>query len=292
MERYGALLLTGGGGFIGRNLREYLQNMRYPVLCPGSRELDLTDKRQVEEYLDVHKVRVAIHCANTRPDATDPYVILDHNLRMFFNLVSFSEKLDKVIYFGSGAEYGRYVLPPLVREDQFGRVIPSDPYGFAKYIMCKTALSSKNIYDLCCFGVYGKYEVWERRFISNNIVRLLRGGPMNLRQDAMFDYLYIDDLCRIVEWFIEHTPQHHHYNVCTSQPIALSAIAKIIRDCAEVDTELLVEKTGWQNEYSGDNSRLLKEMGNFHFTELKTGVKELLAYYRKAVSFNSDCFQL
>ena len=39
-----SILLTGSGGFIGKNLKQYLKN-KYKLLTPRSYELDLTNKK-------------------------------------------------------------------------------------------------------------------------------------------------------------------------------------------------------------------------------------------------------
>lgn len=40
---------------------------------------------------------------------------------------------------------------------------------------------------------------------------------MSINQNVKFDYLYIDDLCKIVEWFVTNTPKYNYYNVCTGK---------------------------------------------------------------------------
>lgn len=275
------ILLTGSTGFIGKNLKTFLARCDgYDITAPSSGELDLTNTSIVEDYLRDHHIDVILHCANTRPGESDPYRVLDTNLRMFHNLYRCARLVDKLVYFGSGAEYGRYELPPLVREEQFGAVVPQDPYGFAKYIMREAAEHSGNVYDLCLFGVYGPHELWQRRFISSNVVRALHGQPLLVRQNARFDYLNIKDLCQITKWFIENLPKHHCYNVCTGMTATLGHIAEIVRAQIELSLPIEIGKPGWQTEYSGDNTRLLDELGAFSFTGLDIGIRELIEYYR------------
>ena len=47
------ILITGGSGFIGRNLVKTL-NKDYDVYSPSSSELDLTDAQQVTTYLQIN----------------------------------------------------------------------------------------------------------------------------------------------------------------------------------------------------------------------------------------------
>lgn len=278
------ILLTGSRGFIGKNLKEYLLKKDYELLTPTHEELDLMDTVAVSEYLNAQKkIDVVIHSANINMQAATGYDILNSSLRMFYNFEKNKATFGRMYYLGSAAEYDRKKLDAMVREEFFGACIPTDSYGFTKYIMHKETEKDNNIYGLSLFGVYGKYEEWQRRFISNNIVRSLKGIPMTLSQNAMFDYVYVEDPCRIVEWFIKHKPQHKHYNVCTGQPIALLKLADMINEVSGLDREIRVAKDGWQPEYSGDNSRLLAEIGEFQFTDKKTSVEKMWHYYAEHI---------
>lgn len=278
------ILLTGGSGFIGRNLTEYLQSAGYSISVPSHQELNLLDEKKVGQYLKKAQYDIVIHTANTNMMNAVPYDVLNINLRMFYNLEKYCGEYGRMYYFGSGAEYDRTSMPDNVSEEQFGTTIPSDSYGFTKYLMHKTASQENNIYDLCIFGVYGKYEQWERRFISNNIVRSLKGLPMTLKKNAYFDYLYIDDLCKIMVWFIENEPQYKHYNVCTSKPIDLLSLAHMINEVSGLGREIVVREEGWQLEYSGDNGRLLNEMNGFEFADKKQTIQKLWEYYEEHIN--------
>lgn len=275
------ILLTGATGFIGRNFKESWEK-KYELFTPGRRELDLRDESAVRNYLKVHKFDIVIHTANTNDfrDALSPFEILDHNLRMFYNLEKCNKLYGKMYYFGSGAEYDSRYYQPRMKEEYFGEHIPIDPYGFAKYTMARIALNSRNIYDLRLFGVYGKYEQWQRRFISNALCRSIKGLPMTISQNVVFDYIYIDDLCKIMEWFVEHDPHYHCYNVCSGCVHDLKSIAEMVNQVTGLQREIKVGKAGYKPEYSGDNSRLKDEMGTYHITAMEESIEELYKYYQ------------
>ena len=277
------LLITGGTGFIGKNLKEKLIN-KYEIYAPIRQELDLTNTESVRLYLKEHKFDTVIHCANTNSTRVEKaevssYDILSLNLRMYWNLARCSHMYGKMYYFGSGAEFDAQHYIPKMSEDYFGKYIPQDAYGFSKYIMNQDARKSDNIYNLRLFGVYGKYEEWNRRFISNNMCRIIRGLNISINQDMRFDYLYIDDLCQIMLWFIEHTPKYHDYNVCTGNSIRLSEIADSIgKECGR-GLPVHILKEGEKKPYVADNTRLLEEIGNWRFTDIERGIECLWAYY-------------
>ena len=76
--------------------------------------------------------------------------------------------------------------------------------------------------------------------------------PIVMRQNASFDYLYIDDLVQIVEWFINNSPSKKSYNVCSGEVYDYVELANQILDVADKDLEIIIEKEGWRGEYSGD----------------------------------------
>lgn len=279
------VLLTGGTGFIGRNLKENCWGNK-EVFAPSRKELNLLDSEMTEEYLKKNLFDVIIHTANTNDfrDSLSPYDILNQNLKMFFNLEKNHQYYGKMIYLGSGAEYASDFYEPRMTESYFGKHIPKDAYGFAKYVMSKITEKSENIYDLRLFAVYGKYEQWQRRFISNALCRSLSGLPITIQQNVFFDYMYVSDLSIIMEWFVTHTPKYRHYNVCSGKSYDLFSIANIINKVTGLNAPIIVGKPGFKREYSGDNGRLLEEIKEYSFEPLEKGIEKLYAYYKEHLS--------
>lgn len=276
------ILITGASGFIGKNLKNYFEQ-KYDLYAPSHKELDLLNSRMTEQYLRQHKFDVVLHSAVQgtlgMPEEFSR-IRLKNNLRMFYNLKRCSQCFEKMFYYGSGAEYGREIYKPLMPEIFFGQTVPEDDYGLSKYIMAENLKENENIYDLCLFGVFGPFENYNYRFISNVICKSLRKRQIRIHQNTYFDYLYITDLCRITEWFLEHKPGYHRYNVCTSNRVDILSIAEMIVQLTENSSEIIIEQDGLGIEYSGDNSRLIKEIGGFKFTPIRDAIQQLVAYYR------------
>lgn len=280
------ILVTGTNGFIGKNLCEKLGE-KYEICATTRKDLNLLDTKLVEDYLQSHFFDVVIHTANTndtRNVNVTEYESLNGNLRMFFNLERCKDLYGKMYYFGSGAEYDMEHYVPNMREDYFGIHVPKDPYGFSKYIMSKICDQADNIYDLRLFGVYGKYEEWERRFISNAICRGLLGKDITIRKNVYFDYLWVDDLCDLMEWFIENTPRYKHYNVCRGSKIDLYSLACMVKEVLNVDCDIVVGEPGWKPEYTGNNERMIDEIGEYSFIEYQKSIIELSEYYKENIN--------
>ena len=171
-----------------------------------------------------------------------------------------------------------------MKEDYFDSYVPTDAYGFSKYIMSKEANKSNSIYDLRLFGVYGKYEEWERRFISNAICRALKGKDITIQKNVYFDYLWVDDLCDIMKWFIQNEPQYSHYNICSGNKIDLLSLANIVRKVLGIECNILIKESGWKLEYTGNNERLLNEIGDYTFTSYEESIAELCNYYKSNIN--------
>ena len=285
------ILITGGNGFIGRNLKEYFTPL-HEVFAPSHRELDLLESEEVRMYLKKHSFDVIIHCATHNATVTstkDRSKVFENNLKMFFNLSESRDSYGKMIYFGSGAEFSREFWKPQMKEEYLGEHIPTDQYGFSKFIIARYIRELEaNIYNLRLFGVYGKYEDYRIRFISNTIWNVLNGRPLSINQNVFFDYLYIDDLCRIVSSFLDHKPKYREYNVCTGKAVDLYSIAEIIKAKMETDLPIVVKDAGLKNEYSGDNNRLLQEFGDFEFTEIGETIHTLSDWLVKEMSRGID----
>jgi GDP-L-fucose synthase len=142
------------------------------------------------------------------------------------------------------------------------------------------------------FGIYGKYEDYTRRFISNNICRVLAGKDISINRNMLFDYLYVNDFSRMLEIFIKNDPLQKSYNICTSDPIDFLTYAAMIRDVDGGDLIIEVKQEGMNTEYSGDNTRFLQEFGNFSFTEPEVAISELYDWYRNTSGIKFDQMEL
>jgi GDP-L-fucose synthase len=276
------ILLTGGNGFLARSFLEVF-NRDYIVTSLSKEKLDLMDSGKVFNYLEKKQFDVVIHAATydaaPKGSIKDPALVLENNLRMFFNLTRCANHYGKLLYFGSGAECSRPHWKSKMDENYFDTHVPQDQYGFSKYIMTKYTLVNDNVFNLRLFGVYGKYDDWRYRFISNACCHAVLDMPIFIDQNAVFDFLFIDDLVRIVQWFIENEPKHRVYNVCLGKTYDYITLAEKIIEISQKDLNYSIEKNGCRTEYSGNNSLLLSELNNFEFTPMNESLKIMYHWY-------------
>jgi GDP-L-fucose synthase len=274
------ILLLGSTGFIGKNLFEHFNNS-YIVHTPTRKELDLLNEKDVFDYLSNESFDVVLNATDIREEDNNYF---EHRLRMFMNLARCNSLYGKMIHFGSGAEYARELPIVNITEEEFDRKLPEDMYGLCLHQMSKEIIRSDNIYNFRLFGIYGKYEIWQRRFISNSICKVLNGYPITIRQNTIFYYLYIDDLCKIVDWAICNQLQYHDYNAVSGKKYELLELANIINTLSDNAVPILIAKEGMGKEYSASNRRLCTEMKSFEPERVEVSIAKLLNWYKRNIN--------
>lgn len=202
---------------------------------------------------------------------------------MFFNLISQMTPSMKMLNFGSGSEYSRQYWQKKMSEEYFGRYIPSESHSLAKYIISKYIEDNKklNLVTLRIFGIFGKYEDFRYKFISNAIAKNLLKMPITINQNVIYDYIYIDDFYEVVKYFVNNDLKYKTYNITPTLSTDLISIAKIINEISDYKSDIQILNNGIGVEYSGNNSRMLAEIRNFNFTNYKKSILDLYHYYKK-----------
>lgn len=278
------IFITGSNGFIGSHLKEYLQQnyINYTLFTPSSKQLDLRDEKAVDSYIVSNNIDIIIHLANRGGgrDVAEIKNILEYNLRMFFNIAKWEKYVKKIISFGSGAEYGKHKSIIDVKEDNYLQEQPHDEYGLSKSIMSKYIEKSNNMVQLRIFGAYGEYENYRFKFISNAIVKNLLNLPIHIHKNVYFDYMYIDDLVKIIDWFILSETKEKVYNVTTGGKVDIITLANLVNEVSAFKSNIKVLNSSLNNEYTSNNDRLMSELKDFKFTSHKDAIMKMREYFK------------
>ena len=132
------------------------------VIFPTRQKLNLLDRTACKEYLSTLMPDAVIHCAVNVDSVED-------SLLSYFNVVSCHQSFGKLVYFGSGAEYNSEHYIPLMKEDYSKNSFPDGGYPFSKWLIGNAIENNhfEKVINLRLFAVYGIYENFNRRFISN-----------------------------------------------------------------------------------------------------------------------------
>lgn len=279
------ILLTGGSGFVGRNLVEFLSR-GHEVLAPTRAELDVSDPSALDQWFSENEVDAVVHGA-VRPghrNASDPTRQLWTNLRMFFGLMRNAHRFGRLVLLSSGAVYDITRPQDRVSEEQLGWSVPADEHGLSKYVIAQHLdqvhrSGAADVVELRLFGVFGKHEDYAIRFVSNAICKALFDMPITLRQNRAFSYLYVEDLGPIVARFLEGQHVEAAYNVVPDWTDDLFGLAERVRARSGKNLPIVVGNPGSGLPYSASNGRLRREIPELTFTSVDDAVNALYDWY-------------
>jgi len=282
------ILLSGAGGFIGKNIFESI-NKDFNVITISHKTTNLNDYQEVEKIVKKEKIDSIIHCA-TKPGhrkAADRTNLTFVNLQMAEVMLKLSyEHNIKLINIGSGCEYDMQRELNYIKEEDFGKILPSDEVGFHKYMIGKQIEQQKNAYNLRCFGVFGKYEDYAMRFISNTIVRALFNKEIIINEQKKFSFLYIDDLVNVIRIFLERQFKYNSYNIVPDYVTDMLSIAEKIK--IKTDSKSAISVKGLGFNYTGSNKRLKAET-DYAFTDFDIALDRLIEFYKTIIcSINAN----
>ena len=246
------ILITGGNGYVAKSLANNLDN----TTLVTRKDFDLTDRKATNNWFSDKYFDVVIHTAvvggsRLKKDNGDTFY---QNIQMFYNLLNNKHCFSKLIHFGSGAELN----------------MPTDPYGLSKNIISKIIDSEPNFYNIRIFGVFNENEL-DTRFIKNNIKRYINKQSIEIHQDKLMDFFYMEDLIKLVKHYIKHNkslPKNTDciYDACIKD--YLSDIANIINNLSNYKVKINIGKGKGKN-YVGSNNPF-----NIEWIGLEKGIKK------------------
>lgn len=104
--------------------------------------------------------------------------------------------------------------------------------------------------------------------------------PININQNVFFDYIYVKDLIKVIDCFIENEARHKFYNIGTGKKIDLLTIAQKILQISGKNLPITVKNPRLNNEYTCDISRLSSEFSDLQYTNFEKSLEELFEYYK------------
>ena len=185
--------------------------------------------------------------------------------------------VDRIIIFGSGAEYNRLTNIDQVNEsDQI--ITPTDYYSLGKYTTSRAATLIDNVYNLRLFGCFGPLEN-DSRFIKNNINKVFNHCSISIQKDRYFDFFYIDDLFKIIEHYINNDSRCKQINCVYEEKYKLSDVANIIKtELIKKDPNIIIhDKSSLDKSYTAESNNINFIGNKIKFKGIEQGIKEMIA---------------
>ncbi len=278
------IFISGSSGFIGRHLKIKLKN-QYKLHTPSKQKLNLNNFKKLKQYLDLKKPKIIIHLASStkfiaknNKAKTNQIVNTLNTTKNLLNSINKECKL--IIFFGSIEEYGKARYP--FRENY--KCKPVSQYGKYKYISCQYAINNMKKKKLNYIWLrpsltYGPNDNKERYlgYITHSLKlkKKIKIDP----GEKYRDYLYIDDLCKILEKLVKNYKKNYRtiLNVSSQNYVKLNTIPKKIEKLVnkKLDLVFLDNKSNDLNLLNS-NRKLLKVFPSVKFTSFNKGLSETL----------------
>jgi UDP-glucose 4-epimerase len=253
------ILVTGGNGNIAKMIQHNLLSEKYEITNLSRYDLNVLNLKEIEKYLNKYKFDILVHTAilggrRTKEENGD---VTHNNLLMLENLLKFADSFKMIINFDSAAIYDRST-DILNRKETDMFTIPTDYYGFSKYVIYQRSLQFTNFYNFRIFNIFHVNEEPDR-FIKSCFLAKKNGTCVTIFEDKYFDFFYEDDFIKIIKYYFDNVENPEKLqktiNICYDKKYKLSEIAEfIIKNPEQINVLSKCNKN-----YSGDGS-LLKSL--------------------------------
>jgi nucleoside-diphosphate-sugar epimerase len=266
------ILITGGNGNIAKMIKNNLSCF-YEITNPNHQELDILDYKQLKNFLDNNNFDILIHTAilGGRRTKEETGEVFYKNILMLENLLQFADKFKMIIKFDSAAIYDRST-DILNRSEDDLYTVPTDYYGFSKYVIYQRSKQYSHFYNLRIFNIFHTNEE-PNRFIKSCFLARQNNTDITIFDNKYFDFVYEDDFISIIKYYCDNYDNPEKLiktiNISYDEKYTLYDIAKLILP----EEKIIVLNNELKNNYCGSNN-LLKSL-NLPITGLE---KSLLLY--------------
>lgn len=298
------ILLTGVTGFLGSNLLEALLAANYTIiglkrstsdvwrikefLNDGKLKLIDVDKFPIDNIFAEEHIDILIHSAwgGLKADDRNSISIQLENFDFAIKLFHLSIKagVNKIISFGSQAEYGHYEG----RVDENYPCNPTDAYGMTKMFtsrLLKTLAEQSNTkwFWVRLFSLFGPKEdgKW---FLPFAINKMLKNDDIYLTKcEQRYDYLFVKDFCKGIILLLD-SEKSGVYNFSSNSSIQLKEILLMIKDITNSKSDLnfgaLEYRENQVMRMEGDSTKFYKTFSFDPDFDLKYSLSKTISFYK------------
>ena len=299
------ILVTGGAGFIGSHLANYLIKLNYKVvvidnlvwgfpkvLRPEIKFIkgDLRKKKEVFKALrGCQKVIHAAALINVWESYLKPELYFKNNILGTINLLEVMRQagVKDIVFSSSAAVYSPQNKIPIPEE---GKLQPLSPYGTSKLIMEELLYSYHRNYhfNVAIFRYFNPYGPGEYKFPPQHVIPIFflkafanQPLPVHGKGELIRDYIYIQDLVEAHLLGLS-LKGFHVYNIGSGKGCPLRRLVKLILKISRSKSpiEYQIIPFGYKIHLYADISKIKKELGWQPKTPLEKGLKKTAKFFK------------
>lgn len=252
------VLITGGGGFVGRYLAAHSAEQGDEVVTldrSGDESIDITDRAATHAALAKHEPEVVYHLAalsHVGDSWNDPAAVYRVNVEGTAHVLDAARaaSVSRVVVVGSAEEYGRVDAADLpLREDAPLR--PTTPYGVSKIAASYLALQAHLAHGLDVIRVRAFSHTGpgqSDRFLVPAIAFRIAAAEREQRDEIragslepVRDLSDVRDVVRAYRLLARHGTAGAVYNVCSGTGVSVRQIAEQLLAAARRPLRITVD---------------------------------------------------
>lgn len=302
MKLKGNVLVTGGSGFVGREVVKQLQKNGYSVtvLDIAEKPSDFTNVKYIKGDIQ-NAAKCVIACAGqdfvihlaAKPRIPESFInpddYFDANVTGTRNILTAASAVGirKFVYCSSSSIYGNNPAP----HKPYHKPDPLNYYAMTKLFGEHMCRQYKNMFNLDYtilrfFTVYGPEQPGcdDKGLMIAKFGRLANEGKsLTIHGDGEMrrDYIHVSDVAHGVIAGMESKVKSEIFNIGTGTNISVNSIVDIIKGFKEVTVENIDKPKGYANETLADISKAKKLLGWEPKVQQHTGIKD---YYTQIFS--------
>lgn len=311
------IIVTGAAGFIGSVIVKLLNDRGEDVVVADSlgKEGKFRNlrRRRLSRIVSPEQLLLDLESGSLKPTAiihmgaitdtseTDADLLLEQNTQYTERLTRIAiGKEIRMIYASSASVYGDGDLGFSDNNDLTSVLCPLNPYAFSKWLFDATAIRmgwDKEIVGLRFFNVYGPNEyhkksmasvVWHayNQIQSTSGIKLFQShNPEYANGEQKRDFIYVDDVARVVLWFLYHPEVNGIFNLGTGKARTYNDLANALFMAVErkPQIEFIPTPESIRNSYQyfteADMSKLKSVGCDVPFHSLEDGVEDYVRNY-------------
>ena len=259
------ILVTGGNGFLGKNVVKNLENLGISdIIIPSSSDYDLRNMNNCKKVVD--GIDVVFHLAadvgGIGLNREKPGELFFDNLMMGTQLLHESKiaNVEKFIALGTVCSYPKFTQIPF-SEDDIWNGYPEEtnaPYGLAKKMLLVQSKAYREQYDFRSIVViptnlYGpgdNFDPSSSHVIPALILKIFHAKKNNLEQIEVWgdgsptrDFLFVDDAAKGIVQAAERYDEISPLNLGSSEEISIKKLVSLISDILDYNGKIVWNKS-------------------------------------------------
>jgi UDP-glucuronate 4-epimerase len=319
---YKKVLVTGGAGFVGSHVAEYLLNRGDDVvivdevndyydvkikmanldhlrkLCPDEKRLsiykgDICDEQFMLDVFEKERPEWVCHMAaraGVRPSIQDPFIYIHSNIKGTTQLMELSHKfgVKNFVFASSSSVYGGSKSTYFSEEENVDN--PVSPYAASKKACELLAYTYHHLYQLnitglrffTVYGPRGRPDMAPFKFID----RVSRGVELQKFGDGSSsrDYTYIDDIVDGVVRSIDRPHPYEVFNLGKGDGTSLNEFISIVEKHVgkKANVKQLPDQPGDVPYTCADVNKAQQLLGYRSKVPFDEGIKRTVSWYKSA----------